>query len=119
MDEAEVLCDRVAIVDHGRIIAQGTPRELIRSLGADHVIEFTVTGESSLDRAALPALAGARHVREDNGTWALTASHLHVVLPALVDLVSRSGGDLASLMTHNATLEDVFVSLTGRHLRDE
>ena len=118
MEEAERLCDRVAIVDHGRAIALGTPRELIQSLGADHVVEFALGGVEPLGEDALSRLAGVRSVRARDGTWSLTVAELHVALPAILAEVARRGATLEELRTHSATLEDVFVSLTGRHLRE-
>ncbi len=119
MDEAERLSDRIAVVDHGRVIARGTPRELIASLGADHVVEFTVgDGGAAPDDAALRALPGVTAVRHEAGAHVLTVTQLHDAVPALMALLERAGAPLAALRTHSATLEDVFVSLTGRHLRD-
>ena len=119
MDEAQTLCDRVAIVDHGRVIALGTPRDLIAALGAEHVVEFALTnGIGALSEEALRALPGVREVRASDRTWSLTASHLHLVVPALLQLFGQHGLELSALTTHSATLEDVFVSLTGRYLRD-
>ncbi len=118
MEEAERLCDRVAIIDHGRAIALGTPRELVETLGADHVVEFALGEVSSLSTDVLAALAGVRSVRGSDGSWALTVGELHVALPAILAEVERRGATLAELRTHSATLEDVFVSLTGRHLRE-
>jgi ABC-2 type transport system ATP-binding protein len=120
MDEAERLCDRVAIMDHGKVIALGTPRSLIASLGAEHVVEFTLAGDapaSALD-GELERLPGVRAVQQRDGVVSLTAAELHQALPALMALLERRGLTLASLTTHHATLEDVFVSLTGRHIRD-
>jgi len=117
MEEAERLCDRVAIVDRGRIIALGTPRELIASLGAEHVIEFACG--SPIDPRRLVGLAGVSQVAAEDGRIRLTVREVHVALPALLDELARGGADLTSLATHHATLEDVFVALTGRHLRDE
>jgi ABC-2 type transport system ATP-binding protein len=120
MDEAEVLCDRVAIVDHGRVIALGTPRELIGSLGAEHVVEFALApGASSLDEASLRALDGVRVARPLAGGWELQVGELHRTVPALLAFLDERQLELAHLSTHSATLEDVFVSLTGRQLRDE
>ena len=119
MEEAERLCDRVAIVDHGRIIAQGTPRELIASIGAEHVLEFAVTDGERLDADALAAVAGIGTPSRRNGTWRLHVSELHRAMPALLGELRRQGAQLAELRTHSATLEDVFVTLTGRQLRDE
>ena len=117
MDEAERLCDRVAIVDHGRVIALGTPRELIASLGAEHVLAFGVQGER-FDAAALPRLPGVLAVRGESGSYELQVAALHLAMPALLAEVEAQGATLSELRTHSPTLEDVFVSLTGRHLRD-
>jgi ABC-2 type transport system ATP-binding protein len=119
MEEAERLCDRVAIMDHGRVIARGTPRELIASLGVDHVVEFSPGAGQSADLAAIGRLQGVRDVRVENGSISIQATELHRVLPALLEELRRQSVPLAELRTHSATLEDVFVSLTGRHLRDE
>ena len=119
MDEAERLCDRVAIVDRGRVIARGTPRELIASLGVDHVIEFSVAGSDGLDEGSLKRIPGVRHVRAESGTVSLQVMELHTVVPALLEALARDNRPLTELRTHSATLEDVFVSLTGRHLRDD
>ena len=117
MEEAERLCDRVAIVDHGRAIALGTPRTLVQSLGADHVVEFAL-GDAPIDAERLSRLEGVRSVRSNNGSWSLTVAELHVALPAILAEVERRGATLAELRTHSATLDDVFVSLTGRRLRE-
>jgi ABC-2 type transport system ATP-binding protein len=117
MDEAEQLCDRVAIMDHGRVIAPGTPAQLIASLGAEHVVEFSVEGE--LDLEAVRRLPAVVDLRREPAATALTVREPHLAIPALLAELSRQGLELASLTTHHATLEDVFVSLTGRTLRDE
>ena len=126
MDEAERLCDRVAIVDHGRVIALGTPRDLIASLGGDQVVEFVlnpVGTDGHVSEEVLQRLEGvraARHIGGDAGdAWELHVSELHRTVPALLAELSRRDLHLAELRTHSATLEDVFVHLTGRQLRDE
>jgi ABC-2 type transport system ATP-binding protein len=120
MDEAQRLCDRVAIVDHGRVIALGSPRELIASLGAEHVVEFTVPDAppDALNAETLHRLDGVRAAREHGGRWTLEVVELARTVPALLAELARRGLALGELMTHSATLEDVFVSLTGRQLRD-
>ena len=120
MDEAERLCDRVGIMDHGKVIALGTPRELVASLGAEHVVEFSAGGAAgALDLGALSRLEGVRGVSPENGTVLLRVGELHQAVPALLGELTRQGVALTELRTHSATLEDVFVGLTGRHLRDE
>jgi ABC-2 type transport system ATP-binding protein len=117
MDEAQALSDRIAILDHGEVIAQGTPAELIRGLGGAHVIEFTAT--VPVDEGGLNAIPGAtRVVRREEATL-VTVHDLAPALPALLDAVEAAGGELSTLNTHQATLEDVFLALTGRALRDE
>jgi ABC-2 type transport system ATP-binding protein len=119
MDEAQTLCDRVAVVDRGKVIALGTPKELIRSLGAEHVVEFAMQeGVAMPDVTHLRGLPGVRDVRPDGAACALIASEMHLAIPALLDALGGRREQLAYLTTHSATLEDVFVSLTGRHLRD-
>ncbi len=119
MDEAERLCERVGIMDHGKVIALGTPRELVASLGAEHVVEFSAGEAAPLDLVALARLEGVRGVSPENGSVLLRVGELHQAVPALLDELSRQGVALTELRTHSATLEDVFVGLTGRHLRDE
>lgn len=118
MDEAQALCDRVAVVDHGKVIALGTPRELIASLGAEHVVEFALAEGRPMPAVdVLSALPGVRRAAVADGRGTLIVSHLHAALPALLALVADADA-FTMLTTHSATLEDVFVSLTGRQLRD-
>jgi ABC-2 type transport system ATP-binding protein len=120
MDEAERLCDRVAIMDHGKAIATGTPRELIASIGVEQLVEFSAGGAArALDVSALRRIEGVRAVRTENGTVRMQVAELHHAVPALLDELDRQGVPLTELRTHSASLEDVFVILTGRHLRDE
>jgi ABC-2 type transport system ATP-binding protein len=116
MEEAARLCDRLAIMDHGRVIALDTPTKLIESLGAEQIVEFSVKGE--LDEKGLENLAGVRSVRAAKDGYALTVSDIGTALPALLAEIERQRAEMLSLTTHQATLEDVFVSLTGRMLRD-
>src|ERR1041385_2107640 len=123
MEEAERLCDRVAIVDHGRIIALGTPGQLIVELGAQHVIEFQVgmtegRKDGLIGDAELLALDGALGLRRRDGSYLLQSTHAHRTVPPLLAFLAERGLPLDQLSTHSATLEDVFVHLTGRHLRD-
>ena len=118
MEEAERLCDCVAIMDHGKVISQGTPRELIASIGVEHVVEFS-TGNTTLDLAGISRMSGIRDVRSENGGVLMQVTELHQAVPALLAELGRQGVPLTELRTHSATLEDVFVHLTGRHLRDE
>jgi ABC-2 type transport system ATP-binding protein len=122
MDEAERLCDRVAVVDHGKVIALGSPAELIASLRGEHVVEFSVNGEGlgsparGLDPGRLADLPSVLAAREESGGFQLTVGEPHVAIPALLDSLSGGGWTLSRLTTRHASLEDVFVALTGRRL---
>jgi ABC-2 type transport system ATP-binding protein len=121
MDEAERLCDRLAIVDHGQIIAEGSPADLIDRLGGHHVVEFSVSGNGSrgAENSAWRGLPSVESVREDDGLIALNVKQPHLTIPALLEAVESQGSRLQHLTTRQASLEDVFVRLTGRRLRDE
>ena len=125
MDEAHALCDRVAIVDRGRIVTLGSPDELILSVGAPHVVELTFAGPGAAGdgglRARLAALPDVDTVRADaaSGAWTITAAALHRTLPALAGAAAEAGLEIETLATRTATLEDVFMALTGHRLRDD
>jgi ABC-2 type transport system ATP-binding protein len=120
MDEAERLCDRVAIMDHGRVIALGTPQQLIAQVGGDHIVEFAVSpADARLDPAQLTVIPGVQSHRVDAGTHQLCVSTLHTTVPQIFAVLDEHELKLTEFRTHSATLEDVFVSLTGRNLRDE
>ena len=120
MDEAERLCDRLAIVDHGQVIAEGTPADLIERLGGHHMVEFQVSGNSNGDAVNVwKSLPGVESIRDDNGFVCLNVHEPHLTIPALLDAVKKQGEQLLHLTTRQASLEDVFVRLTGRHLRED
>ena len=133
MDEAERLCDRLAIVDHGVIIAEGTPSDLIDRLGGHHMVEFQISrdnvsgcsnGNAKPDEIpaeveAWRALPGVESVRRDDSTVCLSVREPHLTIPALLAALQQEGHQLEHLSTRQASLEDVFVRLTGRHLRED
>src|ERR1039458_7086382 len=129
MVEAERLCDRVAIMDHGRVIALGTPQQLIGTVGGEDIVEFAVSsgdpaagqdrGHGVVDPALLTAIPGVQSHRVDAGLHQLSVSELHLVVPRIFAALTSQGLHLSEFRTHSATLEDVFVGLTVRNLRDE
>ncbi len=132
MEEAERLCDRVAIMDHGKVIALGTPKELIATIGGEDIVEFAVSSSDPLlqeparaapgqtvDSASLTAIPGVSSHRVDNSLHQLSVSELHTTVPHIFAALREQGLHLSEFRTHSATLEDVFVRLTGRNLRDE
>jgi ABC-2 type transport system ATP-binding protein len=128
MDEAERLCDRLAIVDYGQIIAEGTPPDLIDRLGGHHVVEFQVSGNGNGNsngagqgQSTDPwrSLPGVESVRHEAATICLNVREPHLTIPALLASLNQQGRKLVHLSTRQASLEDVFVKLTGRHLRED
>jgi ABC-2 type transport system ATP-binding protein len=123
MDEAERLCNRLAIVDHGQVIAEGSPADLIERLGGHHVVEFAVSSNGNAPAEAYHetwrTLPSVESVRDEDGLVALNVKEPHLTIPALLDAVQKQGRALEHLTTRQASLEDVFVRLTGRHLREE
>jgi ABC-2 type transport system ATP-binding protein len=121
MDEAEKLCDRVAIVDNGQIIALGSPRQLIANLAAEHIIEFSVDRADGRQASCddFIDLPSVRHARQEDGHVFLDVVEPHNALPTLLLRLKEQGSELTSLTTRHASLEDVFVKLTGRHLDDD
>jgi ABC-2 type transport system ATP-binding protein len=121
MEEAERLCDRVAIVDQGKLVRLGAPAELILALPGDHVVEIEMErGQTGLDPAELRGLRSVGDVHlSPEGTWSLAVSEPEHAVAEALDLIERKGLKLARLGTRKASLEDVFVALTGRHLRDD
>ncbi|MEI7699994.1 MAG: ABC transporter ATP-binding protein [Planctomycetia bacterium] len=118
MDEAERLCDRVAIFDRGRILAIDTPQNLIAGLGAEHVIVFSVSGAQEPAEDFGSGLPGVIAVRRENEHRCLSVREPHVAIPALLSMIAQQGLQLTSLTTRQATLEDVFVHYAGRGLND-
>jgi len=128
MEEAERLCDRVAIMDHGHVIALGTPQQLIATVGGEDIVEFAVSRSEPgsheqirgvVDPAQLTAIPGVQSHRVDAALHQLSVSELHTTVPRIFAALAGEGLHLSEFRTHSATLEDVFVRLTGRNLRDE
>jgi ABC-2 type transport system ATP-binding protein len=117
IDEAEWLCDRVAIIDHGKIIALDTPKRLMADARVEQRIEFVIEGH--LDVTRLEAMPGVtRALGDDRGAYTVYAPEAHPVLRSLMDLAETQGFTLRGLTVEGATLEDVFMQLTGRRIRE-
>ena len=116
MEEAARLCNRIAILDHGRVIARGTPEELIASLGAPQIVELITV--PLLEDAALRAIALVVRVTHKADARVLYVTDATVTLPLVLELARSKGASVKHVVTREATLEDVFVHLTGSELRD-
>lgn len=119
MEEAERLCDRLAIVDHGQIIAEGTPTDLISRLGGHHVVEFATSKTMNGNAEVWKSLPSVESVHQEDGLYRLHVREPHLTIPALLESVASHDSQLLHLSTRQASLEDVFVRLTGRHLRED
>jgi ABC-2 type transport system ATP-binding protein len=116
MDEAEALCDRLAIIDHGKILRSGTPAELIASLGIPSVIELTFDGTAP-DPAAFAARLGLA-VEARGDVWEIPTPDPKTLLPRLLTAIESERLEYNQVHVRRATLEDVFLQLTGRSLRE-
>jgi ABC-2 type transport system ATP-binding protein len=119
MDEAERLCDRIAIIDHGRAIASGSPAELVEELGGHQMVEFEATGNGLVATDLWRSLPGVEAAHEEGGRVLLSVRETPEAIPALLVALQNRGLRLLHLTTRHASLEDVFVRLTGRRLREE
>ena len=117
MDEAERLCDTVAIVDHGKIIAQGSPSSLIAEHFQEQAVEFS--NSIAADRQKLEALPGVTRMRFDGDKATLYTRDVPRTIASLMELAEGDGGAIGDVVVRRATLEDVFLKLTGRRIREE
>jgi ABC-2 type transport system ATP-binding protein len=101
------------------VIALGSPSELIARLGGEHLIEFVLNDGSNINQEAFHALPGVVGIQRDEDAYLLTVTATHLTLPALLEKMRAEGRELTRLTTRHASLEDLFVNLTGRHLRDD
>lgn len=115
MEEAERLCDRVAIIDHGRLVALDTPENLIRGLGAENRVVFSVEGAFALE--SLQSLARVTRV-ERVGERIIVYGQGDQLVGSVVNTLTTGGVRFRDLRTEQPTLEDVFLTLTGREMRD-
>jgi ABC-2 type transport system ATP-binding protein len=116
MDEAEALCDRLAILDHGRILKSGTPAELIAGLGIPSVVVLEFE-EKAPDPAAFSRRLNAAIEPREN-VWEIAAPDPKTFLPRLFATIESERLDYSQVHVRRATLEDVFLAMTGRSLRE-
>ena len=116
MDEAEQLCDRVAVIDQGKVIALGSPAELIGELGGERMLEFELDAGAPMPPPAVwtAQVEDVCEARADGERMLLSVSRPHVAIPSLLNAIAGMGRTLEDLKTRHATLEDVFLKLTGR-----
>jgi ABC-2 type transport system ATP-binding protein len=117
MEEAEKLCDRIAILRKGKVIALGTPRELIATLGAEEIIE--VASEPALPATVFSSIPGVVACLPDAVGFRCSVKEIHATLPLVIDALRQQGARPSRLNTRTATLDDVFVELTGKSIGDE
>jgi ABC-2 type transport system ATP-binding protein len=119
MEEADLLCDRVAIIDHGHLLALGTPAELKRTIGADTVVTLSAPGDLDALASVLQAdVAGVQRVDRVDSTVRVAIRGGEGVLPAVFSAASRRGFDVTDLSVAEPSLETVFINLTGKDLRE-
>ncbi len=119
MEEADHLCDRVAIMDHGKILALDTPEGLKRSVGADTIVTVKAAGEQqALAQLLERELAGVTRARVVHDGVELHVQGTDRLVPRVVDAAERGGFDVVDLSVSEPSLETVFINLTGKELRD-
>jgi len=116
MEEAAVLCDEIVIVDHGKVVARGTPEVLVQSLGGEQLVEFVARPQ--IPPGALESVPGFSGIRQRGETVSLSVQALHEAVPALLRIADEHRSELVRLSTRAATLDDVFLALTGRTLAE-
>jgi ABC-2 type transport system ATP-binding protein len=116
MEEAEALCGRVAIMEAGRVMALDSPRQLIKKLAFDNTVECSFV--SAVDSGRLRRLPAVRDVKSQNGSHLLFTDNVAATVAGLLGFTDSGGQSVESLQVRTATLEDVFISLTGRRLRE-
>jgi ABC-2 type transport system ATP-binding protein len=118
LDEADALCDRLAIIDHGRIVAEGTPDALKRQVAGD-VVTVGVAGDREAARALLGPQPFVREAAVEDGVVRLYVDRGEAALPAILRLLDGAGLELQTIALHRPSLDDVFLRQTGRSLREQ
>ena len=116
IEEAESLCDRVAVMDNGRIIARGTPDQLIDSNVSESVVYFRLS--EPVETAVVEGLAGVKSVSLEEGAFQVSTDAPQLTLEGIFALAQERGARIEDVSIKRATLEDVFLKITGRRLRE-
>lgn len=119
LDEAEALCDRVAIVDYGKVMALGTPSELKRKVMGGDIVEAEVGTFPNEALEALKSSKFALEVKKRENTLTVLVKSGAEAVPRIVELVDRNGGKIKTITLREPTLDDVFLSFTGRSIRED
>ena len=117
LDEADALCDRVAIIDYGKIVAEGTPEELKRAVAGD-VVTLSVAGEQDRALDLIKAQPFVREAKVENGSVHLYVDRGEVAMPAILRLLDAAHMQIVTMELHRPSLDDVFLRQTGRSLRE-
>jgi len=118
MEEAERLCDRIGIIDQGRIVAEGTRRELVATVGGQDLVRLDMSGDPAAAAAACARVAGVQSADAEDGQVVVLLTGAAAALPALLAAAAGAGADVTGVEVREPDLEDVFLHLTGRALRD-
>jgi ABC-2 type transport system ATP-binding protein len=118
LDEADTLCERIAIIDHGKIVATGTPTELKDRLGGDIVTLKTATAAPDMT-GVLQALAGVSSLQKKDASYRVKCSNGETFVPLAVEAISRAGVGVTGVIVKRPSLDEVFLEFTGREYREE
>ena len=118
LDEADALCDRVLVIDHGQIVAEGTPEALKRRISGD-VITLSVSGDLDIAQGLLACQPGVRDISLDGRALRLAVERGEEALPGLLRALDGAGIAMESIQLARPSLDDVFLTVTGRSLRDD
>jgi len=118
LDEADTMCDRIAIIDHGKIVAEGTPNELKDKVGGDVVTVRTVTGAVEMSEVLRP-LAGVHSVQRQDDSYRIKCASGETLVPLAVEACSRAGVGVIGVTVKRPSLDEVFLEFTGREYREE
>ncbi|HYB68687.1 MAG TPA: ATP-binding cassette domain-containing protein [Candidatus Acidoferrales bacterium] len=116
LEEADALCDRVAIIDHGKIVVVGTPEDLKHSLGGD-IITIGIKEDADVTEL-ISKVENVKEVKKENGTYRIKAEYGEVTAPSIIETLRKKGYTVAKLSLTEPTLNEVYLEYTGKSLRD-